>query len=147
MNESDRMRNFTDLMASNKRLCKLVNNNRLFQKVESSLHQTLPVFLVAHTGLLAFENGILLIRVDNSNWAGKIRFYLPQLTQDLKKTYYFKGLKTIKVKIGPRYVAEVKTGKTRRKALPINAKKSLLETAESIQDPSLKKALNSLARH
>ena len=147
MNETDRMRNFTDLMTSNKRLCQLVNNNRHFQKIESHLLQALPVFLVAHAGLLAYENGILVIRVDNSNWAGKIRFYLPQLTRELKNTTYFKGLRLIKVKVSPRYAAEVKTRKAKRRFLPVNAKKSLLETAESIQDPSLKEALISLARH
>jgi len=147
MKETDRVRNFTDLMTSNKRLCDLVNNNRHFQKIESSLHQALPVYLVAHTGLLAYENGILVIRVDNSNWAGKIRFHLPQIISELRKTHYFKGLIHIKVKVSPRHVAEVKTGKVKRRALPDSAKKSLLDTAESIQDPSLKEALSRLARH
>ena len=140
------MRNFTDLATSNKRLCQLLSNNRDFQKIETSLHQALPVYLVAHTGLLSYENGILLIRVDNSNWAGKIRFSLPQITSDLRKSHYFKGLNSIKIKISPRYVAEIKTRKVKRRALTDNAKKSLLETADLIQDPSLKEAISKLAR-
>ncbi len=147
MNKTDGMRNFTDLATSNKRLCELLNNNRLFKKIETSLHQALPVYLVAHTGLLSYENGVLLIRVDNSNWAGKIRFSMPQITSDLRKTHYFNGLKHIKIKIKPRYVAKIKTGKVKRKALTDNAKKSLLETADLIQDPLLKEALSKLARH
>jgi len=141
------MRNFTDLMASNKQLCQLRNENKRFRKIESYLHQVLPVYLVAHTGLLGYENGILVIQADSSNWSGKIRFFIPQLTRDLKKINFFKGLVAVKVKTKPIYKPVYVTKKAHRKALSVNAKHSLLETANAIQDNSLKDALRKLARH
>lgn len=141
------MRNFTDLMASNKQLCQLRSETRRFRKIESYLYQVLPVYLVAHTGLLSYENDILVIQADNSNWAGKLRFFIPQLTRDLKKVNFFKGLIAVKVKTKPRYKQVYTVKKANRKALSINAKHSLLETAEAIQDTALKDALRKLASH
>lgn len=141
------MRNFTDLMTSNKQLCQLRSETRRFRKIEAYLYQVLPVYLVAHTGLLSYENDILVIQADNSTWAGKIRFFLPQLTRDLKKINFFKSLIAVKVKTKPRYQPVYTAKKANRKTLSANAKDSLLKTAEAIQDTSLKDALRKLARH
>lgn len=141
------MRNFTDLMTSNKRLCQLRSGIKRFQQLESCLQQALPVSLVAYVSLLSYENGILLIQVDNSNWAGKVRFFLPQLSRDLKKSYLFKGLEKVKIKTKPRFCPPASYKSAKPKALSPLAKQCLLETAELIQDAPLKAALRKLAKH
>ena len=141
------MRNFTDLMEGNKQLCKLLNNSRHFQKLESLLFEVLPVHFVTHIQIQSYEQGILIIGASNSNWAGKLRFYLPQISGDLKKYFYFKELKDIKIKIITEHTAENKLNPVQRKPFPAAVKKSLLETANSIDDPDLSAALNKLAQH
>lgn len=103
--------------------------------------------LVAFASLLSYENGVLLIQVDNSNWAGKVRFFLPQLTRDLKKKYLFKDLEKIKIKTKPRFCPPASYKSAKPKALSPLAKQCLLETAELIQDAPLKTALRKLATH
>ena len=141
------MRNFTDLMVGNKQLCKLLNNSRHFQKIESLLFEVLPVNFVTHIELQSYEQGILVLTASNSNWAGKLRFFLPQISRDLKKYFYFKELKDIKIKIITEHTNQNKLNIVQKKPFPASVKKSLLETANSIEDPELSAALKKLAQH
>lgn len=61
----------------------------------------IPPDFVSHCKIANFENGCLTVYANNSGWATRIRYAIPELLKVLKIDDNFKGLKEIKCKVLP----------------------------------------------
>ncbi|MCJ8169858.1 DUF721 domain-containing protein [Atopomonas sediminilitoris] len=97
-----------------------------------------------HVGNL--HNGRLLIVVDNSHWATRLRFQEQRLLRQLQATKEFATLTKILIKVHPRSAQVARVSHSARRTPA--AAEALHEAADVISDPKLKAALERLAsRH
>ena len=102
--------------------------------------------LVQHSRVANFRDNCLVIEVDNAAWVTRLRYLLPDLTQQLVKHSALKTLKKIEWYIQPRFHPPAES----KPATPVLAAASaqLLQTAaESIKVKALQTALFRLSKN
>ena len=91
----------------------------------------------------SFQEGCLLLIVTNANWATRIRYRQQRLLSQLQALPEYRGLARIALKILPQPEEPAPPPPL---VLPPHTAKLLQETAEGIQDPTLRAALERLAQ-
>lgn len=86
---------------SKNELAMLVNKARELQQLNQHLSNILDTKLFSHCKVANFENNLLTLVTDNSNWATQIRYHIPDLIEQLKEVPAFRGLQTIRCIISP----------------------------------------------
>ncbi|MBF7142782.1 MULTISPECIES: DUF721 domain-containing protein [Pseudomonas] len=99
----------------------------------------------AHCQVAKWREGTLVLVVTDGHWATRLRYQQRRLQQGLSGMPEFSGLSRIQFKVQPS-VAPPPVGAAGLD-LSDSAADSLQETAENIADPSLRAALERLARH
>lgn len=127
----------------NAMLAKLAQHAQLIEKLNHTLHQTLPLQFSAHCHLANIKNQTLVIHTDNASFASLIRFQVPALcktfTEHLKMP-----IKHIEIKVRPKITAPI-TIKRPTTTLPESAAKVIQQTAEVIGNDALSASLKRLA--
>jgi len=103
--------------------------------------------LAKHCQAIKVDRDCLIVLVDNSNWATRLRFYIPDLLPKLKTYLPLQNLKAICSKVRPDYKS-VKSQRRIRRPIPLSkqAAEMMLETAKNIKDKELSKVLERIAR-
>ncbi len=120
----------------------LIGHAKQLQTWNEILYKHLPSGEQKHCKIGAFEQRILTLVVDSANWATKLRYQIPDLVKQLKKTQEFQSIKEIKCLVRPEDASPKKA--TPRPALSKNTRRLLQETSDTIIDPELKIALQRL---
>ncbi|MDO8953779.1 MAG: DciA family protein [Gammaproteobacteria bacterium] len=139
----------TILSQSHGDLGKLLQVVTQLQALNKLVQIHLPDAFKKYVRVLNLNQGKLILEVDNSSQAAKLRFALPELLSSLRKTREFAGLKNIEQQIA------VKTHKTlgSKQAEPSEFKLSpeatecLLSSIDSSSDDKLKKTLAKFLTH
>lgn len=108
------------------------------------LRQLIPAPLNSHCTAVVKKNRQLVIYVDSSAWASRLRFSVRELTRQLKSQNISIERITVRVLINTKPVI-TKRGPIRRMS-PDNAS-IINQTADGITDPSLRAALKRLGKH
>ncbi len=115
--------------------------------ITQALHEQLPESAHPHCQVCYLNASHLILSIDNSAWATRIRYSIPQLQQTLIAQGLIHTKQVIRIKMIP---AQNKN-QTSQLPPPLLLSKDnaalLIETAESMSDEMLKKALLKLARH
>ena len=128
------------LMSTGKKHQKILS--QIKQIFESNLHDH---SLSEHCVFAQLENNHLRLFTDSSIWASRFRFQTRALQQTLNKNGF--QIKKIDVRvIPPSSIPSYQKPLEPPKKVNSETASNILETAESIEDPGLKSALQRLAR-
>jgi hypothetical protein len=116
------------------------------EALHQQLRQLLPPPLDSQLRAVALQQGNLTLFVPSPVWASRFRYLLPQLKKQLLNC----GIQVTKIRTSIFPNESAKTAATKKRNRPIlnqAASKQLRELAKTIDDPSLRDALNRLSRH
>lgn len=128
----------------NAALNNLMQRAKLLEKLNLEFQRHLPAQFSAHCRLANIDNGTIIVHVDNASYASLLRFQSPNLCQTLASELKL-NIQSMKVKVRPIHHANP-ASMTNSLALPKSAASILQQTAASIDDGSLKSALEKLAK-
>ena len=135
------VRQQTELLPNlQQKLQQLASLNLLWQK-------HVDINLVKYSRVANWRDNCLIIEVDSSAWATRLRYALPDLLAKLKLEKELTGIKYIEWYIQPETLQSAKP--TPRKPKPISATTAsmIYDAAEYMSNAKLKKALLTLADH
>lgn len=102
--------------------------------------------LAQHCRVANFREKCLIIEVDSSAWATRLRYLIPELLKSLRSFTEFTGLQAIEWYIQPPTPLTFHPDiPHKRPILSADSKEIILETAKNIGAEKLKKALRNLA--
>ncbi len=134
-----------DLIRNHSTLKGLYAKARAVERLQVLVETLLEPAAREHCRVASLREGVLRLVVTDSQWATRMRYQQKRLIRQLRDFTEFATLTKIHCKVQPPLV---------KKAPPVHkmrhssvAAVSLRETAEQIDDPSLKAALERLARH
>lgn len=127
----------------NKMLAKLTQHAQLIEKLNHTLHQSLPLQFSAHCHLANIKNQTLIIHTDNASFASLIRFQVPALCKTFGE-HLKMPISHIEIKVRPKITAPI-TMELPTTTLPESAAKVIQQTAEVIGNDALSASLKRLA--
>jgi hypothetical protein len=128
----------------NEMLAKLAQHAQLIEKLNHTLHQTLPLQFSAHCHLANIKNQTLIIHTDNAAFASLIRFQVPALCKTFTE-HLEMPINHIEIKVRPKRTAQVTVKPPTTTALPESAARVIQQTAEVIGNETLSASLKKLA--
>lgn len=128
----------------NKMLFKLVQHAQLVEKLNHTLHQTLPLQFSAHCHLANIKNQTLIIHTDNASFASLIRFQVPALCKTFSAQLKM-PISGIEIKVRPK-VSHSTAVETPTTLLPKSAAIALQQTSQVINNEDLSASLEKLAK-
>lgn len=115
------------------------------KKINRALYEIIPIEFLGHIQAAGNpQNGSLHIYADSPAWATKLRFYKPAITAGL--TVAGLTIKSVHISIHPKTL-DRKTHRFKRPSLSGSSAQLLAALARDTDDPELKRALSTLARH
>jgi hypothetical protein len=133
------------LLGKKGEVARLVTQGRELQQLTRLLHKVLDPSLAPHCRVGRFAPPQLTVVVDSPAWASRLRFQSNGLIRQLNKKFKeFNGISSIETKIYPVRLPRRESPVIRRQISPAAAE-SLTQMANSIEEPSLKRALLRLA--
>lgn len=136
----------TLLQNKNSGVASLISEAKKLEFLNNKLLDLLPAPLPLHCHLARIDREMLVIVVDSPSWSARLRYSIPDLLAKLKHhSQFFIPIKQIEIKVHPKW--RTKTYQTPLKPKPISksTSKCLSETANSIENEAIKKALLKLA--
>jgi hypothetical protein len=127
----------------NKILAKLAQHAQLIEKLNHTLHQTLPLEFSAHCRLANIKNQTLIIHTDNASFASFIRFQVPALCKTFSSHLKI-PISNIEIKVRPE-IAPLATAEGTTTLLPETAAIALQKTSQVIDNEELSASLDKLA--
>jgi hypothetical protein len=136
-------------------LHKLLRTATLRDAWTAQLRALLPEDVAPHCEVANIQNGILILHCENAAWATKLRFHVPTLPSRLRQLADFVSVQDIRVRVAPNLThaagtleapADSKSPADFAPPKPPDAS-SLRDLAETLEEGSLKAALERLARH
>jgi hypothetical protein len=134
----------TDLFKGKQAFRDLISKSQEQYALLQQVRRLIPAPLNSHCAAAIKKNTQLVIYVDSSTWASRLRFSVRALTQQLKAQNIPIERITVRVLINTKPVT-TKRGPI-RKMTPDNAS-IINQTADGIADPSLRAALKRLGKH
>ncbi len=125
-------------------LHQLSQRAKLLEQLNHTLQQALPAPFAAHCRLANIDNATLIIHTDNASYASLIRFQAPVLCKTLS-TKLAMTVDKIEVKVRPHY-SPLQNTILNTISLPKSAATSLQQVAQTIDNDSLKTALEKLLK-
>jgi len=127
-------------------LRKIVRQAHRLLALDPLLKQCLPENLRPHCQIAQFATTKLTLLIDSAAWLTYLRPFIPQLLTRLKQHPQFAYLSDIQTRIQPAYIIPPPIEKKPVAAQLSEENKQLLQSiAETISNPSLKKALIKLS--
>lgn len=127
----------------NKAAVPLLERARKLTRLEHTVLRLLPENLAGHCRVLNLKNETLVLSVNSSAWAARLRFAAPELIKQLQ--HHFPGsVRSVQVRIQP---PSAEDPPKKRPELKISLKNGelLAHTARDIDHPGLQEALYRLA--
>ncbi|HKK06091.1 MAG TPA: DciA family protein [Gammaproteobacteria bacterium] len=136
------------LCASSDALSRVLGHAQRLSALDEKLRPLLGQPLAAHCRVANLRRGTLVIQVDSSAWAARLRYQVPGLLKTLRSRQDADGalnsLEDIQIKILP--PAQVPQNRAARQVRMSGESARLIEAvAQSTDDPSLSSALRRLA--
>ncbi|MDI9819222.1 MULTISPECIES: DUF721 domain-containing protein [unclassified Legionella] len=130
----------------NNQLSKICQHTLQLDALDALLKSSLPPHLVGHCQTGGFSKGCLTISIDNASWATELRYLLPELRDKLRKEAGLYQLVSIKIAI--KHADAPAKAKKQKKAATLSsaARVAIRAASEQCDDPTLKGALQQLAR-
>ena len=125
------------------RLARLLRRAAAHAQVDADFQASLPFVLRGHCQLAGYRDGGVLLHVDSSAWATRLRYALPEMTEHSE---LLRAAETIRVKVRPA-VSSPPQRELPRPHLSCSAAQVLLDCSQHLQHPSLAASLQRLARH
>lgn len=127
-------------------LCRLSDRARYLATLDRAVRSQLPASIADHCRVANLRDNILVLQVDGTVWATKLRYQLPQILADLQCLPDLKGLDSVRVRVAPPQTLQAPPPMARPR-LSEQSAELLRQTADSTPDPDLAAALRRLARH
>jgi len=136
------------LKTKNSQVAALVTQAQKLEFLNNKLLDLLPAPLPLHCHLAKINNNTLVIVVDSPTWSTRLRYSIPDLLAKLKhQSHYFIAVKNIDIKVNPKWNSKTVHRVLKPKPISAETAKCLKETANSIENETVKKALLKLASH
>ena len=135
----------TDLLRTNSTLKALLEKSRQIERLQALLESRLEPAARPHCHVAALDSGTLRLVVSSSHWATRLRYQQKRLIRQLQAFNEFATLTKIHCRVQPPLVKKAPPVRTMPRSQVASA--SLRETADYVEDPDLKAALQRLARH
>lgn len=127
-------------------VAELVTHARQLGHLSSIVQAMLEPSLANHCQLAHFDGSRMVLIADTPAWASRLRFSINTLLAQLKQySNKFHALSQIEVQVKP-LLPPIPTPLTKERKLSADAARCLTESAESIEDPALREALQRLAK-
>ena len=123
----------------------LLNQAERLAHLQRLLESQLQPAARAHCHVASWRDGTLLLVVTDGHWATRLRYQQRRLLRQLQDHPAFAGLQRIVFKVQPPHTAMQR--QLRSATLSAEAAENIQATAEHIDDPRLRAALERLARH
>ena len=134
-----------DLIRNHSTLKGLYAKARAVERLQVLVDTLLEPAARDHCRVASLREGVLRLVVTDSQWATRMRYQQKRLIRQLRDFTEFATLTKIHCKVQPPLVKKAPpVHKMRRSSV---AAASLRDTAEQIDDPSLRAALKRLAKH
>ena len=134
------------VISKNSSLCTLINHTKHLVKLNRIVQRQLTYSLQPHCKVANYRENTLYLHVDSAAWATRLRFNIPQLTEQLKKTKEFKELQSIRIHQGKQPINK----ENKQKPINIRLSKDTAEQlnclADNVTDEKLASALKRLAK-
>ena len=135
----------TDLLRTSSTLRALLEKSRQLERLQALFQSRLEPAAREQCRVASFETGVLKLVVTSSQWATRMRYQQKRLIRDLQTFNEFATLTKIHCRVQPPLVKKAPPVRTMPRSQGASA--SLRETADYVEDPGLKAALQRLARH
>lgn len=122
---------------------RLLAHARHIDQWSKRLQRILPGPIAANCQVINITDSALVIQVNSSAWATKLRLFVPKLEKAIKAS----GLQTVSLKVATPTTANKKAIEVSepRQPLTAEASRTISQTAETINDKNLREALLRLA--
>lgn len=125
------------------RLARLLRRAAAHGQVDKDFQACLPFELRGHCHLASYRDGRVMLHVDSSAWATRLRYALPEITEH---SPLLRDAADIRVKVRPP-VSSPPQRTLPRPHLSSSAAQVLLDCSQHMQDRELASSLQRLARH
>ena len=114
-------------------------------RIQAQLRAGLPDALAHHVIVANTDDSTLFIHTDSPAWAARLRYQIPVILDLVKEKCALASIHNVRIKV--KIPAEESVSPAREPVLSEKARRTLLQTAESTDDPDLQASLRRLARH
>lgn len=128
----------------NTQLMEISNRVIQLEELNNKLQTHLPSYLREHCHVGSFNNGCMVIMVNNAAWASELRYNLPELRDALRKEAGIYQLASIKITMITLDVTKAR--KPSDKKLSSTARQAIKDCGEQCEYPPLKQALFKLSK-
>ncbi len=122
----------------------LLQRGQYLHRLDRLLGRLLDTETKLHCQVGNVRDGVLIIYIDSTAWATRLRYQTPALLQELQQRRGLEGLKQIELRVVPK---QNKTLSAQQAKLSHEASSCLTACAESVEDEGLSNALRRLAAH
>jgi len=134
------------LKRKNSEVAGLITQARKNEFLNNILLDLLPTPLPLHCHFGKINNDTLVIIVDSPTWSARLRYSIPDLLAKLKRhSQFFIPIKKIEIKVVPKWQSKIPEKVQKPRPISTSTANCLKETANSIENNAIKKALLKLA--
>lgn len=134
------------IVTQNSTLRQLIRQALVNKDLEKRFKTYLDEPFRQHVQLVALRTGSLILNVDSSAWAAKLRYLVPDLLRLLNTDAAFPSVQTIRVKVAVSDRSQSAPKTKRVNPISGSSAVSLQHCADQVNDPALKDALLKLKR-
>jgi len=140
-------RAITELLAAHfsGSLEQVIQRGKKLQQLTRWIQTLMDPELAAHLQVVNLRDSSLIVACDSTVWATRLRYEIPALLHAMRKHPGLSDLADIKIRIQPAEQRPLQQPKRHAK-LSVDAANCVQQCAESISDPSLRGALEQLAK-
>lgn len=123
----------------------IIQRGRKLQQLTRRIQDLVDPVLAVHCQVVNLRAGSLIVACDSTIWATRLRYEVPSLLEDLRQYSGLNDLVDIQIRVQP--VKQRAVQQPRRQIhLSNDAAHCVQQCANSISDPSLRSALERLAK-
>lgn len=127
-------------------LQRLLKQAQTLSQLQVLVHHYLAPAAREQLQLGSYDNGVLTLVLAEAAWATRLRYQEARLLDQLRQHSEFTGLQRIRLKVRPASSAP-ETAEEERRYISATASEHIRDSAENIQDPQLREALQRLANN
>jgi len=136
------------LYSKHSKVAALITEARKTEFLNGIVLDLLPAPLPLHCQLAKISNNTLVIMTDSPTWSARLRYSIPDLLAKLKHhSQYFIPIKKIEIKVDPKWHRKAYQERAKPKRISAKTSKCLEDTANSIENEVIRKALLKLASY
>jgi len=146
------IRQFDQLIRSNKQLNKLYTHAKDICALNEKLHNYLAPTLSSHCSIANYSADTLIVNADTSAWASKLRNRIPDILDYARHECGLTKLITVRIRVSPILNKTTQadtygTGFTRKASLSKKSAEFIESVATSIQDPALRESILKISKN